>query len=98
MHLNPLFFSDANSTLNSQAMIPGGHPIGNHCFLYSDLRTFCRIHLNQCHTIYSYQIPRTPWNKKESKVGEVLKRKLFRNTVQQSNRPTRKNILKCNFL
>lgn len=27
-----------------------------------------------------------------------MKRKLFRNTVQQSNRPTRKNILKCNSL
>lgn len=60
MHLNPLFFSETNSILNSQAIIPGGHPIGNNCFLYSDLRTFRRIHLNQCYTIYLSQIPRTP--------------------------------------
>nr|DAY44014.1 MAG TPA: hypothetical protein [Caudoviricetes sp.] len=48
--------------------------------------------------IYHFNPP-DPLNKKrENKRARVLKRKLFRKCVQPSNRPTRKNILKCKSL
>lgn len=91
-------FPDLHLSHQLYALFPVAAPSGIIAFSHSDLRTNSALHINRYTLVPYHSIPRTPWNKKESKVGEVLKRKLFRNTVQQSNRPTRKNILKCNFL
>lgn len=84
--------------LFSQCVIPGGHPIGNNCFFYSDLRTFRALFLNLYYSINLHPNPPYPLKQKREQIERVLKGKLFINTVQQSNSPTAKNILKCNSL
>lgn len=84
--------------LISILVFPVATPSGITAFLHSDLRTFRPIRSHRYYTSLPYLIPRTPWNKKRSKREGVLKRKDFINTVQPSNRPTRKYILKCNSL
>lgn len=67
-------------------------------FLYSDLRTFRTSFLNQYCSIFLSLNPPYPLKQKISIYLRVLKRKYFKSTVQLSNRPTMKNILKCNSL
>lgn len=79
--------------------VPGGCPSGTLiAFLYSDLRTKSAVCLNRYSLTSYHSIPRTPWNKKTSKRERVLKRKSFKNSIQQSNSPTRENISKHNSL
>lgn len=94
----PHTFPNIDFSNQSFVLLPVATPSGVIAFLYSDLRTFFGISPYRYYTTVSHLIPRTPWNKKAGKREEVLKRKLFINSVQPSNRPTGENILKCNSL
>lgn len=82
----------------SFVLFPVATPSGIIAFLHSDLRTFRLIRPYLHYTISSISIPRTPWNKKESKGERVLKGKLFRNNELPYYSTTSKTILKCNYL
>ena len=81
-----------------QRIIPGGHPIGNNCFFCSDLRTFRASFFYPYCSINLQLNPPYPLKQKREQIERVLKGKLFINTIQPSNSPTMKNILKCNSL
>lgn len=73
-------------------------PSGVIAFFYSDLRTIRPSYLNQYSSFYLSLNPPYPLKQKISIYLRVLKRKYFKSTIQLSNRPTMKNILKCNSL
>ena len=79
-------------------LFPVTTPSGIIAFLCSDLRTFRPVYSYRYYYLSIHSFPRTPWTKKKNRRQRVLKGKLFRNTVQPSNSPTAKNILKCNSL
>ena len=82
----------------TRQLFPVVVPSGIIAFLYSDLRTFRSVSSPWYLMILPYFIPRTPWNKKTSNIEGILKGKYFKRGIQQSNRPTRERILKCNSL
>ena len=91
-------FPDLHLSHQLYALFPVAIPSGINAFLYSDLRTFHSVSSPWYLMILPYSIPRTPWNEKTSNIEGVLKRKYFKRGIQQSNRPTRERILKCNSL
>lgn len=73
-------------------------PGGNHSILYSDLQTI-QIYSKPVTIMIYDSNPPHPLNKKRENIEErVLKGKLFKNSVQQSNSPTTLYFLKCNSL
>lgn len=91
-------FPDLHLSHQLYALFPVAIPSGINAFLYSDLRTFHSVSSPWYLMILPYSIPRPPWNEKTSNIEGVLKRKYFKRGIQQSNRPTRERILKCNSL
>lgn len=91
-------FPDLHLSYQLYTLFPVVVPSGIIAFLYSDLRTFRSVSSPWYLMILPYFIPRTPWNKKISNIEGILKGKYFKRGIQQSNRPTRERILKCNSL
>lgn len=80
------------------SLLPVTTPSGVIAFSPSDLRTFRASFLNQYCSISLSLNPPYPLKQKISIYLRVLKRKYFKSTIQLSNRPTAKSILKCNSL
>ena len=80
------------------SLLPATTPSGVIAFFPSDLRTFRPSSIYRYSSSYPIINPPYPLKQKVSIYLRVLKRKYFKSTVQLSNRPTTKSILKCNSL
>lgn len=86
------------SALFRKALLPVAAPLGVIAFFSSDLRTFRASFFNGYYSIFLKKNPPHPLKQKKSIYMQVLKRKYFKSTIQPSNSPTSKMILKCNSL